>query len=59
MRLAIISDIHGNLAALEAVVRDIYEQRVDEVLVGGDLAEGGRQPAEVLDLLARRQWSGS
>jgi predicted phosphodiesterase len=56
MRIAIISDIHGNLAALEAVLRDLDHQEVGEVLVGGDLAEGGRQPGEVLDLLMARGW---
>lgn len=56
MRLAVVSDIHGNFAALQAVLTDLDRQRVDEVLVGGDLAEGGRQPAEVLDLLMARGW---
>ncbi len=56
MRIAVISDIHGNLAALHAVLTDLDSQEVDEVLVGGDLAQGGRQPAEVLDLLIDRQW---
>ncbi len=56
MRIAVISDIHGNLAALNAVLADLESQGVDEVLVGGDLAESGRQPAEVLDLLIDRRW---
>ncbi len=56
MRLAIVSDIHGNFAALRAVVADLDRQEVDDVLVGGDLAQGGRQPAEVLDLLMARRW---
>lgn len=56
MRIAIVSDIHGNFAALQAVVRDLDRQSIDEVLVGGDLAEGGRQPAEVLDFLTARRW---
>jgi len=56
VKLAIISDIHGNLAALEAVLADMEQQQADAVLVGGDLVLGGRQPAEVLDLLAARRW---
>ena len=56
MRIAVISDIHGNFAALHAVLTDLESQEVDEVLVGGDLAQGGRQPAEVLDLLIDRRW---
>lgn len=57
MRIAVIADLHGNLAALRAVVDDLDRQAVDDVLVGGDLADGGRQPAEVIDLLQDRRWS--
>ena len=35
MKLAFISDIHGNAAALEAVLQDIKEKRVDQVFVLG------------------------
>jgi hypothetical protein len=56
VRIAIVSDIHGNFAALQAVVADLDRQAVDEVLVGGDLVQGGRQPAEVLDFLMDRRW---
>lgn len=56
LRIAIISDLHGNFAALGAVVRDLETQDPDEVWVGGDLVLGGRQPAEVLDLLIERGW---
>lgn len=42
-RIAIIADIHGNLPALEAVLDDIARQRVDEVLVNGDLVGRGPQ----------------
>ena len=40
MRVAVVSDIHGNLVALDAVMKDISEQGVDEVWCGGDLAWG-------------------
>jgi predicted phosphodiesterase len=56
VRIAVVSDIHGNFAALQAVVRDLDRQSADEVLVGGDLAEGGRQPVEVLEFLIDRRW---
>jgi len=52
VKLAIVSDVHGNLAALEAVRQDLRTQGADEVLLGGDLVLGGRNPVEVLDLLA-------
>jgi putative phosphoesterase len=58
MRLAIISDIHGNLTALEAVVADIDRQSPDLVLHGGDLALIGPRPAEVIDRLRELEWPG-
>ena len=57
MRIAIIAGIHGNLAALQAVLEDLDRQDVDDVLVAGDLADGGRQPAEIVDLLRERRWA--
>ena len=36
MRLAVLADVHGNLAALEAVVEHITTQHVDEIVVAGD-----------------------
>jgi predicted phosphodiesterase len=56
VRIAIVSDIHGNFAALQAVAADLDHQPVDEVLVGGDLVQGGRQPAEVLEFIRERRW---
>ena len=51
MRLAIVSDVHGNLLALEAVLKDIAAQGVDQILCGGDVALKGSRPAEVADLI--------
>ena len=51
MRLAIVSDVHGNLLALEAVMQDIARQGVDQILCGGDVSLKGSRPAEVADLL--------
>jgi putative phosphoesterase len=48
MRLAIISDIHGNLVALEAVLADIAQQRCDQVICLGDVVEDGPNPRECL-----------
>jgi predicted phosphodiesterase len=58
MRLAVVSDIHGNLTALEAVVADIESRRVDHVVHGGDVALIGARPAEVIDRLAELGWPG-
>ena len=46
IRIAFISDIHGNLPALEAVLCDIQKCRVDQIICLGDLANGGPFPAE-------------
>lgn len=55
-RLALLSDIHANLPALEAVVDDIERHSPDAVYVLGDLVNGCAWPAETLDLLVDRGW---
>lgn len=50
MRVAVVSDIHGNLPALRAVLADVMREGVTEVLCGGDSASGPL-PRETLDLL--------
>jgi putative phosphoesterase len=50
MRVAALYDVHGNLPALEAVVRELDAESVDAVVVGGDVASGP-MPVETLDLL--------
>jgi len=58
MRLAIVSDIHGNLTALEAVIADLKRASPDLVVHGGDLAASGNRPAEVVDRIRDLGWSG-
>lgn len=48
MRIAVISDIHGNDYAFEKVGNDIKKQGVDQVVCLGDAIQGGAQPAEVV-----------
>jgi predicted phosphodiesterase len=48
MRLAIISDIHGNAVALEAVLADLASHPADQLVCLGDAIQGGPQPAEVV-----------
>ena len=50
MKRAIISDIHGNLEALKAVLSDIQGQFVDTIYCLGDVIGYGPNPAESLDL---------
>ena len=56
MRLAILSDIHGNLPALEAVHDHIRRQSVDEVLVAGDLVGRGPQGSAVVRYVRAQDW---
>lgn len=51
MRIAFISDIHGNYTALEAVLADIKKQGIDQIVCLGDTVTLGPQPREVLDTL--------
>jgi len=57
MRIAIISDVHGNLTALDAVLADLRQQKPDLVFHGGDLPYGGSHPAEVIDCV-QEGWKG-
>jgi predicted phosphodiesterase len=53
IRTALISDIHGNAIAFEAVLADLEREPVDQVVCLGDALQGGCQPAEVFTLLQR------
>ena len=54
MRIAIISDIHGNQLALEAVLQDLSHQpAVDHLVIAGDLCLNGPCPREVLDTVRK------
>jgi predicted phosphodiesterase len=48
MRVAVLADIHGNLPALEAVLRDVADVGADAVVLNGDIADGP-MPAQTLD----------
>lgn len=57
MRIAMISDIHGNLAALEAVTADLRLRGVDQVVNLGDSLSGPLLPKETADfLMAQAGW---
>jgi putative phosphoesterase len=58
MRLAIISDVHGNLAALDAVLADLRRQKPDLIFHGGDIPYGGCNPSEVIDCIMQEGWPG-
>src|SRR6266496_3656549 len=50
MRIAALYDIHGNLPALEAVLKDVRQADVDQIVVGGDVIPGP-MPRETLGRL--------
>lgn len=51
MKIAFISDIHGNAIALDAVLRDIEKQGIDKIYVLGDICYRGPEPKRSLDLV--------
>ena len=52
MRVAVISDIHGNQIAFEAVLQDLAQQpAVDHVVIAGDLCLNGPCPRQVLEMV--------
>jgi predicted phosphodiesterase len=54
VKRAVISDIHGNLEALEAVLAHIAEQQVEEIYCLGDIIGYGPNPCECLDLVIEK-----
>jgi predicted phosphodiesterase len=58
MRIAIVSDIHGNRTAFDAVLADLRQTSPDLILHGGDLADGGASPAEIVDRIRDLGWQG-
>jgi predicted phosphodiesterase len=58
MRIAIVSDIHGNRTAFEAVLADLRQTSPDLILHGGDLADAGASPVEIVDRIRDLGWQG-
>ena len=54
MRFAAIADVHGNLAALEAVLDDIASLGIDDIVGLGDHLSGPLEPAQTADMLIAR-----
>lgn len=55
--LAILSDIHGNLSALETVLADMAQFQVDHVIVAGDVINWGPFSAEVMERVTSEGWA--
>ena len=57
MKTAVLSDIHGNLEALEAVMADLEESNPDRIICLGDVIGYGPNPEEVIKTIAAQQIS--
>ena len=53
MKIAVMSDIHGNLEALDAVLEDICSQSIEKIVCIGDLIGYGPNPEEVIQKIRR------
>jgi predicted phosphodiesterase len=51
MRIALLSDIHGNLTALETVLQELTQEAIDQIICLGDVGALGPQPHEVVKRL--------
>jgi predicted phosphodiesterase len=58
VRIAVVSDIHGNRTAFEAVFADLRQTSPDLIFHGGVLADAGASPAEIVDRLRDLGWPG-
>lgn len=56
-RIALLSDIHGNLPALEKVMADMKQFAPDHVVVAGDMGNWGPFSAEVMQIVTENRWS--
>lgn len=53
-KIAIISDIHSNIVALEAVLEDIEKRNIKRIFCLGDLVLKGSSPCEVVDIIKKK-----
>ena len=59
IRIAALSDVHGNLLALEAVRKAIKREKPDVVLVAGDLVMNGPEPGATVDAIRDMEREGA
>ena len=55
MRIAVISDIHSNIYALESVLEDINQRDIEMIVCTGDLVGYGTRPNEVIDTIKKER----
>jgi predicted phosphodiesterase len=56
-RLAVLADIHGNLPALQAIIKDMADFKVDHVIALGDNISWGPFSTQVMEEIANRNWA--
>ena len=54
MKIAIISDIHGNLEALKSAFEDIESKNINKIFCLGDIIANGSHPKECIDLIREK-----
>lgn len=57
MKIAVISDIHGNMDALDAVMNDITTEQCEKIFVLGDYAMAGPEPSKTVDWFFKKQFN--
>jgi putative phosphoesterase len=58
-RIAVLSDVHGNLGALEAVRKALKKEKPDVVLIAGDLVMNGPEPGATIDAIRDMEREGA
>lgn len=53
MKIAVISDIHGNLEALKETIKDIEKRKVDKIICLGDIVGKGAHPNECVEIIKK------
>ncbi len=56
MRIAVISDIHSNVYALDEVLADIQKRNVDMTVCTGDLVGYATRPNEVIETIKKKRY---
>lgn len=54
MKIAIISDIHANLEALKATMKDIEKRKVNKIICLGDTISKGVHPKECIEIIKNK-----
>lgn len=57
MKIAVLSDIHGNMFALRAVLEDMKQYGIERIFCLGDLAMAGPEPNKTIDFVKTQDWT--